>query len=186
MSLGSEYPMAGVHDLIKKLVANNTIVVCAAGNNGENKVLYPAQYDETIAVGSYSDSVLKNRSKFSSWGETLDIMAPGDEILSTYLNNGYAVLSGTSMASPTICGIIALLLAYHKSLNKTLTVDQVKNLLYANSMNSGKNQKTLEHGWGIIDPEKLFAAEVLNIPVVVKPPTFKDKVKKFFGKLFGR
>jgi subtilisin family serine protease len=186
MSLGSEFPMSGVHELIKKLVANNTIVVCSSGNNGENKVLYPAQYDEVIAVGSYSDSVLRNRSEFSSWGETLDIMAPGDKILSTYLNNGYSILSGTSMASPSISGIVALLLSYHKSLGKTLTVDQVKDLLYANCVDLGDKGKDLQHGWGIIDPEKLFSASIQSLPKAVKKESGWDKFKNFFGKLFKR
>jgi len=186
MSLGSEFPMSGVHELIKKLVANNTIIVCSAGNNGENKMLYPAQYDEVIAVGSYSDSVLKNRSEFSSWGATLDIMAPGDKILSTYLNNGYSILSGSSMASPVISGIVALLLSYHKSLGKTLTVEQVKNLLYANCIDLGDKGKDLQYGWGIIDPNRLFSASIQSLPRIIVKETVFDKIGNFFKKLFKR
>jgi major intracellular serine protease len=187
MSLGSEVSMPDVYDVIKKLNDKNIIMVCAAGNNGENKILYPAQYDECIAVGSYNDIILRNRSKFSSWGSSLDILAPGENILSTYGNDTYALLSGSSMASPGISGIIALLLSYHKSLGETLTVDQVKNLLYENCIDLGDKGKDLQYGWGIIDPDKLFSASIQSLPrVVVKKETVFDKFKKLFKKLFKR
>jgi hypothetical protein len=90
------------------------------------------------------------------------------------------------MASPAVCGIIALLLSYHKSLGKTLTVDQVKDLLYANCVDLGDKGKDLQHGWGIIDPEKLFSASIQSLPKAVKKESGWDKFKNFFGKLFKR
>jgi len=157
MSLGGTDPMPGVHEVIKKLVKRGIPVVCSAGNSGENKVLYPAQYDESIAVGAYSDSTFKDRARFSAWGSTLDIMAPGEKIFSTYLNGQYSVMSGTSMAAPAVSGVIALMLSYLKKNNKSLTVEEIKNLLYGTCLDIGKNGRDDDHGWGIINPESIFS-----------------------------
>lgn len=181
MSLGSVSPMPAVHNVIKKLTDRNVPVVCSAGNNGENKVMYPAQYDECIAVGSYSDSILKDRSKFSSWGETLDIMAPGEKILSTFLNGSYSVMSGTSMAAPVVTGVIALLISYFKKQNKNISVDQIKQMLYNNALDVGEKGKDVQTGWGILNPEIIFedSASVQSF----KTLKFLQKVKNFIYKL---
>ena len=115
MSLGGAGPMPEIRPILQQLIKQNIVVVCSAGNTGDTastNVLYPAQYDECIAVGSCSDSIIRDRSLFSSYGETLDYLAPGEDILSTYRDNSYAVLSGSSMSAPFVSGVIALLLSY--------------------------------------------------------------------------
>lgn len=180
MSLGGTGPMPEVHEVVKKLTARNVPVICSAGNNGENKVLYPAQYDECIAVGSYSDSMLKDRSIFSSWGETLDIMAPGEKILSTFLNGTYSVMSGTSMAAPVVSGVVALLISFYKKQNKILTVDQIKTILYNNALDIGEKGKDVQNGYGIINPEAIFGTNTQSFKTV----KFFQKIQNFFSKLF--
>jgi subtilisin family serine protease len=170
--------MPEVHEVIKKLTNQGVVVVCAAGNNGEENILYPAKYEEVITVGSYSDTILKDRSKFSSWGKELDIMAPGDKILSTYLNKGYAVLSGTSMATPVVSGVVALILSKYKAENKNLSVDEVKKMLYTTAIDVGNNGWDSHSGWGIINPESIFG-EVVTIQGFPK----KGKLKKIIHKI---
>lgn len=185
MSLGGGSPMPEAHALIKQLVELGIPIICSAGNNGTNNVLFPAQYDECIAVGSYTDSVLKNRSEFSSWGDSLDIMAPGEKILSTYLNGQYAVLSGTSMAAPVISGVVALMISYYKSFNRTLKVSEIKKMLYDNAVDTGPKGKDLENGWGVINPDNLFVATSIDKTVVKNDKlTFVQKIKKLFFKVF--
>jgi major intracellular serine protease len=182
LSLGGPDPMPEVHEVIKKLVSNGTVVVCAAGNNGEENILYPAKYEEVITVGSYSDTILKDRSKFSSWGKELDIMAPGDKILSTYLNKGYAVLSGTSMATPVITGVVALIISKYKAENKNLTVDEIKKMLYSTAIDVENKGWDNHSGWGIVNPESIFG-EVVTIQSIAsfsKLQKLFDKVLKFF------
>jgi major intracellular serine protease len=179
LSLGGPNPMPEVHEVIKKLVANGTVVVCAAGNNGEEKILYPAKYEEVITVGSYSDSLLKDRSLFSSWGVELDSMAPGEKILSTYLNKGYAVLSGTSMATPVVSGVVALIISKYRAENKSLTVDEIKKLLYTTAVDVGSKGWDNRSGWGIINPMSIFGDASANS---VKEDS---KIKKFFRKIIG-
>lgn len=180
MSLGSSSPMPEVHNAIKKLIEMNIPVVAAAGNNGSESVLYPAQYDEVIAVGSYSNSMIKDRSLFSSYGDTLDIMAPGEEILSTYLNGQYAVLSGTSMACPVVVGIIALLISYIRSQNKTLNVEEIKKTLIRSAIDIGGKGFDKQTGWGIVNPKKIF----LEISGLSSPKklSFWQKLKLLFSK----
>jgi subtilisin len=156
MSLGSTTPLPEVHDAIKNLIKAGIPVVAAAGNDGKEGIMYPAQYDEVIAVGSYGRSTLRDRSLFSNYGDTLDIMAPGEEILSTYLNGQYAVLSGTSMSTPVVAGVIALILAYSRSINKTMNPESIKQLLIKTAIDVGPSGYDKYHGYGIINPEQIF------------------------------
>lgn len=178
MSLGSPNPSSEMYKIIKKINALNIPIVCSAGNAGTEGVLYPANYDECIAVGSYSNSTIRGRSLFSSWGETLDIMAPGEEVLSTYLDGQYSVMSGTSMSSPHVSGVIALMISYYKKLNKTLTVDEIKSKLFSTAIDIKKAGKDKETGWGIINPEKLFGTAGTPPP----KKSFWQKIKGIFGK----
>lgn len=182
LSLGGPSPMPEVHEVIKKLTNKGVTIVCAAGNNGVENILYPAKYDEVITVGSYSDTILKDPSSFSSWGEALDIMAPGDKILSTYLNKGYAVLSGTSMATPVVSGVVALILSKYKSEGKHLKVDEIKKMLYTTAIDVGNKGWDSKTGWGIINPESIFG-EVVTIQGFPKESKYKNilnKILKFF------
>ena len=80
---------------------------------GESEhLLYPANYPETIAVGAINKNM--ERADFSNTGEHLDFLAPGVDILSTVPNDWWAILSGSSMAQPFVCGLAALLLAYSR------------------------------------------------------------------------
>ena len=116
--------------------------VASAGNdgriNGLPPVNYPGGYDPVTCVGSVDARLL--RSDFSSYGPHVEISAPGSNILSTVPDNGckYAYFDGTSMASPVLCGCIALLL----SKNPNLTVQQQKDLIINNAIITGENDRT--------------------------------------------
>ena len=124
MSLGGPAPSSVLHDRIKTLYEMNIPVVCAAGNSGDGGVNYPAAFDETIAVAAYDR--WGKIANFSSKGEKVEWAAPGVNIYSTFLNNGYASLSGTSMACPFITGVICLMLAIHKK-QEAETVKTIQN-----------------------------------------------------------
>ncbi len=111
---------------------SGVLFIFAVGNDGENNETnphYPSGYDSEniIAVGA-SD----RNDRLVSWSDygitTVDVAAPGDDILSTVLNNGYQSESGTSMAAPHVAGLAALL----KSYNPSLSWLDIKNLILNN------------------------------------------------------
>lgn len=115
MSLGtSQTPPFIIHNLIKEAVSKGIIVVAASGNDSKS-VNYPAKYDEVIAVGALDQN--KKICAFTSKDNTLDLLAPGSDIYSTFLNNSYSLMSGTSQASPFIAGLCALIKSALKNLN---------------------------------------------------------------------
>ena len=112
MSLGISENSAKLEKAIKEAVNNNIAVVCAAGNEGDGnsdsfEYSYPAAYIDVISVGAVDKKGVPAR--FTNSNTTIDLVAPGVDILSTYPNNQFAVLSGTSMATPHVTGSLALL-----------------------------------------------------------------------------
>lgn len=87
---------------------HGVIVVCAAGNEGAG-IGQPACYSNVLAIGAVNSKT--EHARFSNYGPQIDYAAGGVDVYSTYLNNGYAKLSGTSMAAPAITGIVALIMA---------------------------------------------------------------------------
>ena len=161
LSLGTPNPVPEIHAAIKYAMLKKTICFVAAGNSGlTRKIFYPANYHETIGIGSVDEDL--NRSKFSNTGDNLDFMAPGDKILSTVPDSWYAILSGTSMATPFAVGVASLYLSYVRS--KKLNVKLETNLDYISvfrsntiSINCPKNKNNnFYEGFGILDPRKIF------------------------------
>lgn len=112
MSLGGPANVPELHAAIQAAVDNNILVVCAAGNEGDgddstNEFAYPAAYNEVISVGAIN--LERGSSDFTNSNNEVDVVAPGEKILSTYLNGKYAILSGTSMSAPHVAGSLALI-----------------------------------------------------------------------------
>ena len=94
-----------------KIASNAGIIwVCANGNTSQQGVQYPGRSIYTIGTASLDQGTLQ-RSSFSSWGPETDGGMPGRSINSTWKDNSYAVLSGTSMASPFLCAASAVALS---------------------------------------------------------------------------
>jgi thermitase len=98
------------------------VIVAAAGNSGNNSYLYPASFDNVISVAATDSNDL--RASFSNYNDKVDVAAPGVSILSAVLNGGYQSWSGTSMASPHVAGLAALVLSKDPSLTNQ-QVDQL-------------------------------------------------------------
>lgn len=112
MSLGGPEDTPELHEAIQKAVAANILVVCAAGNEGDgddktDELGYPGCYNEVISVGAIN--LERKSSRFSNSNNEVDLVAPGEEILSTFPDGKYATLSGTSMAAPHVTGALALI-----------------------------------------------------------------------------
>jgi serine protease len=93
----------------------DAIVVAAAGNNALDEMFYPAALDKVMSVGSTTSS--DSKSNFSNYNYTVDIAAPGSNILSTWPTNTTTLNSGTSMASPVCAGALAIVRSFYPSYN---------------------------------------------------------------------
>ena len=126
---------AAYSSAINTAVANNISVIVASGNDASNtSIAVPACIQNATSVGSTtkSDAI----SSFTDRNNITDLLAPGSSITSTYLNNGFATSSGTSMATPHVSGLFALLRQYKRLENGTiLKSSQIENALKTTGLN---------------------------------------------------
>ncbi|WP_419880804.1 S8 family peptidase [Peribacillus sp. B-H-3] len=152
MSLGGPEDNPSIHAAIKHAVRKNILVVCAAGNEGDgsasiDEYSYPGAYPEVVEVGSVN--LLQQISSFSNSNSEVDLVAPGEQILSTYPVNSYSVLSGTSMAAPHVSGAAALIIEKYETIwKRMITEPEIFNLLMQHTVTLGNPRK--EEGNGII------------------------------------
>ena len=163
LSLGIDKDSRALHKAIRKANGAGITIFCAAGNIGKSEhLLFPSNYKETIAIGSI-DKNLK-RADFSNTGKGryLDFMAPGVDILSTIPHNSYAIMSGSSMSQPYVCGLAALLLSYKRNVGLDIPLDcanDYRNFFKNNTINIISEEYAGDpfyQGFGIITPEKLL------------------------------
>ena len=109
MSWGDTVNAFIIEDAIAYAYARGCVLVAAAGNSGVIGSFYPAALKKVISVAGLGQE--KQLDSDSNFGATIDIAAPGEEILSTDLNGMYQNLSGTSMAAAHVSGIAALVLS---------------------------------------------------------------------------
>ncbi len=181
---GADYDSA-FEEAIDDAVSADRVVVAAAGNKGENGIHYPSDFNSCISViGTDWDDC---KASYSNYGDDKDICAPGGDtnaapetdslILSTYYDpsthtSGYAWMDGTSMASPMVAGVTALML----SANPGLTVSQIKNILYTTAVDLGIPGHDEETGFGRINAAAAVAAAAGTIytPVSVSGVALSD------------
>jgi subtilisin len=143
------------------------LVVAAAGNDGSRSVRdtvgYPARYDSVIAVGATDSS--DKRPYWSSTGPAVELAAPGVSINSTYWDDTYATMSGTSMACPMVTGTAALVWRAYPSYTNVQVRERLKNT--AKDLDLSKPQPDWQFGFGLVDAEAAAGAT----PPADTPPT---------------
>ncbi|MFT9598027.1 S8 family peptidase [Mesobacillus sp.] len=145
LSLGNYQPSKVLEEAVRYAYKKNVVMVSAAGNDGSDQPTYPSAYPEVLSVAAVDYN--GNRASFSNYGDYIDIAAPGVYIPSTYFNEQYAALSGTSMAAPHVAGLAALI----KSANPDLKSSQVIRIIENSAIDLGEQGKDINYGNGLID-----------------------------------
>lgn len=133
MSLGGPDNEPELENVILEAVSKGILIVCASGNEGDGneeslEFGYPALYNECITIAACDEN--KQLAPFSNNSLEVDAIAAGVNVVSAYPGNQYAYLSGTSMATPHISGIFALLINIgEKEFKRTLTESELFGLL---------------------------------------------------------
>ena len=145
LSLGGDYDSQTLHDAL--IYAHNAgcVLAAATGNDGGSVVLYPAQYAEALAVAATGST--DQRAWFSNYGPEVDVAAPGVSIYSTYRGGGYISMSGTSMATPYVAGLAALIWSEYPG----YTNDQVEGRVEMTAVDRGTPGWDQYYGHGRID-----------------------------------
>jgi subtilisin family serine protease len=156
MSLGTTSDVQSFHDAVIAAKNAGIVVVAAAGNSGpgDNTVIYPAKYPETIAVSATDQN--DEIASWSSRGPEVDLAAPGVSIYSTYKGTSYATLSGTSMAAPHVTGVAALVLNtpvgnYDANANGKWDPDEVQKKLQDTAIDLGDPGFDDLYGYGLVN-----------------------------------
>jgi len=132
-SWGSTQRSRALEDVIRKAYEADILFVAAAGNssvNNDRMPHFPSSYNVPNVVSVAALDRNDQLAKFSNWGvKSVAIGAPGVDILSTWLGNAYEEKSGTSMATPVVAGVAALIVAEHPR----MAVDDVRKKLLAST-----------------------------------------------------
>ncbi len=164
-SWGSSYESSLIRNVINYSRDNGVLWVAAAGNSNSQSAHYPSMFNDVIAVASTTSS--DYRSSFSTYGSWVDVAAPGSSIYSTTTrrsvvgNSTYGYMSGTSMASPVVAGVAALL----KSQNPSLELDELRNKVITNVDNIYSKNKNYQNmlGHGRINSEKVLTGSPSHV-----------------------
>lgn len=157
LSLTTSKNDPALREMINKVYNAGLLIIAAAGNEDhetgrEDNVLYPAKYDQVIAVSALGKD---NRLiEASSIGKEIELTAPGGNIFSTVpiefdtygAKDGYSSMSGTSMASPFVVGMAALYMEKYPA----LTHEEIRELLQTNALDLGEAGRDTYFGYGLI------------------------------------
>lgn len=191
MSLGGGSDTPEFYQAIRRVYDANIPMICAGGNGDWDTgyLDFPGTYDETIAVAAINESF--TRATFSSIGPNIDLAAPGVNILSCTPNNTYSIFSGTSMATPFVTGLVALMIAKHRISGGTTPLNNVEDVrqhlikVCKDVDYKGRDGYT---GYGLVNPNASMDYDVQpTIPALVESSfltgKFTVKLSKEYKKL---
>ncbi|MEY9969187.1 membrane-anchored mycosin MYCP [Streptacidiphilus sp. MAP12-16] len=149
---------------VANALSNNIVVVAAAGNENLSAATYPASFPDVLGVGA-SDRDNERASAFSETGRSVQVAAPGVDMVSTVPKGGQCVDSGTSFASPYVAGVAALLKQLHPTWKAQQIIARIEQT--AQRTDPGRNDFI---GWGVVDPVAALsdtsAPEMAAVPTV--------------------
>ena len=134
-------------DMVDYAHGLGVMLIAATGNNQGNIVAFPARFDNCYGVGATNHNDV--RSGFSNYGPQNDVVAPGEDVYSTYIGNAYTTMSGTSMATPHISGLASMLWSFDPGLTKS----EVFELITTTADDKGVAGFDQQYGWGRADAQ---------------------------------
>ncbi|HFB64320.1 MAG TPA: peptidase S8 [Aeromonadales bacterium] len=144
MSLGGGASSATEQAAFDNAYANGVLSIAAAGNAGNSSLSYPASYSSIMSVAAVDSA--KNVASFSQFNSQVEIAAPGVNVESTWKGNTYNTISGTSMATPHVAGVAALVWSYHTN----CSAQNIRDALNATAEDRGAAGRDNFYGFGIV------------------------------------
>ncbi len=164
LSLGGTSWSQTLQDAVNYAWNRNVIIIAAAGNNGNNTAVYPAAYNNVIAVSATTSTDI--RPTWSNYGSYVDLSAPGANVLSLSGANSYANWNGTSFSSPVTAGVVALMVAANPQLSNAGIVDA----LLKNCDDIGTVGNDVYFGRGRINARRAVAGVLTSTPADTTAP----------------
>jgi subtilisin family serine protease len=148
------------------------LLIASSGNEKGNFIDYPAAYDSVIAVGAVNETC--KRPDWSNYEPKLEFVAPGSNINTTFLNNGYATVNGTSFAAPHVAGVAAMIFSskidptYDTNHDGLWQNSEVRQKLGDTVLDLGPQGRDNETGWGMVNAWALSMRPLGDVNVDLK------------------
>ncbi len=155
-------------DIVNYATAKNCVVVAASGNSYSFQDFYPSSFDHVLSVAALDES--STITGFSNYNTHVALSAPGNNVLSTIPGNDYTTMTGTSMASPTAAGAIALVRQKYPFLNADQAIQRLRvtcdQLTTAQDLHPGYTGKGRINVKRAVTEESVYSARLENIEIL--------------------
>jgi len=150
MSLGGSGSSSAEQAAFDNASAAGVLSIAAAGNSGNSSLSYPASYDSVMSVAAVDSN--GDKANFSQFNSQVEIAAPGVGVLSTLPGNTYAAWDGTSMATPHVAGVAALVWSHYPTCSNT----EIRQALNKSAEDRGAVGRDTSYGHGIVKARAMF------------------------------
>lgn len=150
MSLGGPQSSNAERQAFANSYAGGMLHIAAAGNDANSSLSYPASYDSVVSVAAVDRN--GNKASFSQYNSQVEIAAPGVGTNSTWNNGGYKSINGTSMATPHVSGVAALVWSHFPQCSN----QQIRDALNATAQDRGAAGRDTSYGFGIVKAKDAY------------------------------
>jgi thermitase len=159
LSLGGITPSGVLEDAVNYGYGHGAVMIAAAGNDGINFVRFPARLPHVIAIAATDQT--NNRASFSNYGSQIDLSAPGLSIWSTEMGGGFGYRDGSSMSTPFVSGLAAILVG----LPGPYSPDLIEYEMESTAKDLGVFGRDDFYGHGLIQLDQAIALALLRTAV---------------------